>query len=252
MINPELHKKPVALDREKHRGLKLNTDISNLAAAAGMNAFFVSAAEFADVSREYPILFLPAGMDEQGKPQVAPVAVFGVTQGENLFLQPDGRWDAYYVPAVLRAYPFTMAKVAEDQYAVCLDEGWTGLSNDEGKALFDDKGEPTPMLQDLRKFIEQIEIETERTRLAGQKLVEMNLLQPKRFDATLADGEVLTVDGFLALDEERLAKLSDAEVLELQRSGLLSLVHAHQISMGNMRRLIDMRYKRKLEAAQAA
>jgi hypothetical protein len=253
VINPQLHKKPVALDREKHRSVKLKPGHPTLKAAAEMNAFFVSAAEFVDVCREYPILFLAAGNDDKGRMQVAPVAVFGMTQGENLFLKADGTWDAFYVPAMLRAYPFTMARIAEDQFAVCMDEAWDGFTTTgEGRELFDDKGEPTPLLQDLRKFVEQIEVETERTRLAGQRLVELNLLQPKRFDATMPDGKALVVDGFLAVDEERLAKLSDAEVLELQRSGLMGLLHAHQISLGNMRRLLERRILIQAAATTAA
>jgi hypothetical protein len=248
VINPQLHKKPAALDRELHRDLKLIPGHPTLTAAADMNAFFVTAAEFGDVCREYPILFLAAGKDDSGKPQVAPVAVFGMSQGENLFLKPDGRWDASYVPAMLRAYPFTMARLAQDQFAVCMDEAWSGFTRGEGNALFDAKGEPTPMLADLRKFIEQIEIETERTRLAGQRLMALNLLQPKRFDATLPDGQALVVDGFLAVDEERLAKLTDAEIVDLQRNGLMGLLHAHQISLANMRNLLDRRIRRQSAA----
>jgi hypothetical protein len=58
------------------------------------------------------------------------------------------------------------------------------------------------------------------------------------------------VDGFLALDEERLAKLSDAEMLELTRSGLLALLHAHQISLSNMSRLLDRRLALQAAAGQ--
>lgn len=251
MITPDLHKKPVGLDREKHKNLKLRRELSNLRAAAGLNALFLTGAEFGDACKEYPILFLNAGQDEQGKTQVAPVAVFGVTQGENLFLQPDGRWDAYYVPAMLRAYPFTMARLDADRFVVVFDESYDGLSETEGQAFFDEQGEPTEMLKELRQFIENIEVEIERTRRAGQRLMELKLLQPKRFDATLPDGSPFAVDGFLALDEERLAQLSDAEMLELSRSGLLALLHAHQISMSNMRRLLDRRLAQQAAAGQA-
>lgn len=251
MINPELHKKPVGLDREKHRELKLRADVSNLGVAQGLNSLFLTVAEFGDACKEYPILFLNAGQDEQGKPQVAPVAVFGVTPGENLFLQPDGRWDGYYVPAMLRAYPFTMARVEADRYVVCFDESFAGFSSTEGRPLFDDQGEPTELLTNLRQFIENLEVEVERTRRVGQRLMELQLLQPKRFDATLPDGKPMTVDGFLGVDEERLAKLSDAEMLELARSGLLGLLSAHQISLTNMRRLLDRHLALQAAAGQA-
>jgi hypothetical protein len=252
VINPELHKKPVPLDREKHRQLKLVKGIPSLPVAAKLNNVFLTAAEFADACKEYPIFFLNAGKDESGKDQVAPVAIFGVLKDENLFLLPDGRWDAYYIPATLRAYPFTMARVKEDQYVVCYDEAFQGFSQTEGEALFNDKGEPTDMLKELHTFVERLEVEVERTRRAGQRLMELNLLQPKRFDATLPDGTTLSVDGFLAADEERLSKLTDTEIVELERAGLLAMLHAHLISMGNMRRLVDRRLQSQPAASAPA
>ncbi len=252
MINPELHRQPVALNRDEHRALKLRRDVNHLAAAAGLNAFFLTGTEFADACKVYPILFLAAGKDGEGQPQVAPVAVLGLTAGENLFFEPSRGWDAPYVPAMLRAYPFTMAKVQADQYAVCFDAAAPGLSTEQGEALFDGQGQPTQLLQDIHQFVQQIEIETERTRLAGVKLMALGLLKPKRFDAKLSDGSPLSVDGFFALDEEALNKLPDAELAALQRSGLLGLLHAHQISMGNMRALIDRRLARLNSAVPAA
>ncbi|NDY91694.1 SapC family protein [Ideonella livida] len=244
MINAELHKQPVALDREQHRKLRLRQDVNHLAAAQTFNAFFLTAAEFGDACKEYPILFLPAGKDGDGKTLVAPVAVFGLAQGENLFLQADGRWDAHYVPAILRAYPFTMARVADDRYVVCFDAASPGVSETEGTPLFQENGEGSTLLQDVSKFVEQVEVEVERTRLIGKRLMELNLLKPKRFDAKLSDGTPVQVDGFLAADEETLNALPDADLLDLQRNGLLMLLHAHQFSMGNMRRLIDRRLAR--------
>ena len=54
--------------------------------AAGLNALFVAGAEFGDVCREYPILFVRAGNDEQGRAVVAPIAALGLAQNENLYL----------------------------------------------------------------------------------------------------------------------------------------------------------------------
>jgi SapC len=256
VIVPDLHKKPATLDRVGHRTLKLRTEVNTLHAAAGLNSFFVTLAEFGDACREYPILFLRAGQDPNGKPQVAPVAVFGLSQGENLFLPrkadgsvvPGARWQARYVPAMLRAYPFTMAKLDATQLAMCIDESWSGWSQDEGQALFDEKGDATPYLEQLRVFTEQIEVEVERTRLAGLLLMEMGLLQERRLDATLADGSKLQLDGFLALDEQRYAELTEAQVLQLHKNGLLAVLHMHQVSLGNVRALLD----RRQEAAAAA
>jgi hypothetical protein len=97
----------------------------------------------------------------------------------------------------------------------------------------------------VRQFVEKIEIEVDRTRLAGRKMMEMNLLQDKRFDATLPDGTPLSIDGFMAVDEERMKNLSDAEVLELQRTGLLALLHFHMASMSNISRLLEIHVEKR-------
>ncbi|WP_396270097.1 SapC family protein [Ideonella sp.] len=242
MINPELHTQPIALDRVGHRTLKLSERANSLTRVKQLNSMFVTLAEFGDAAKEFPIFFLRAGKDEKGNELVAPVAVFGLKQGQNLFLAGEGadtRWTARYTPALMRAYPFTMARVSEDQMAVCIDQSFDGWSQTEGRALFDEQGEPTELLNNARDFVERVEAEVERTRFAGQRLMELKLLQEKRFDATLPDGSPLRVDGFLALDEERFNKLSDAEALELHRSGLAGVLHAHLISMANMTALIE-------------
>lgn len=156
MINPELHKKPIALDRVAHRNLKIRRDQSALDATTGLNAFFITAAEFADACKEYPILFLRAGKDEQGKDLCAPVTVFGLLKGENLVYR-HGRWNARYVPALLRAYPFAMAPTPDKQFVVCFDETSPVFSQTEGQALFDEKGEATPYLEEVRQFVEKID-----------------------------------------------------------------------------------------------
>lgn len=248
MINNALHKQPVALDRTQHRALKVDRDaLADFSPMASLNSFFVNAVEFGDVCREYPIVFVRAGNDAQGKAEVAPVAVFGLAQGENLFLD-GGRWQADYVPAQLRAYPFAMAPAQEDQYVVCLDTASPAVSDGAGTPLFDADGQPSAYLKDMQQYLEKLEIERQRTRVFCQRLVELELLQDMRFDATLPDGNTLTVDGFLAVNEQKFGALPEATVLDLHRNGILALLHAQQISMGNMRRLLERRLKRSANA----
>ena len=251
VINPDLHKKPVALDRVAHRNLKVRRDLPSIQAAAGLSSFFVTAAEFADACKEYPLFFLRAGTDKDGKALCAPVTVFGLAKGENLFWR-DGRWNARYVPALLRAYPFAMAPTGENQpYVMCFDETSPVMSTELGEPLFKEDGEPTQFLDELRQFAERVEIEVERTKVVGRKLMELNILQDRRFDATLPDGSKLSVDGFMAVDEERLKSLTDEQVLELHRNGLLPLLHLHLASMSNMGQLLQLRLEGQAKAAAA-
>ncbi|WP_046113443.1 SapC family protein [Aquincola tertiaricarbonis] len=248
MIHPALHKNPVALDRDQHRTLRVRQDYADVSHTAALNSMFLTAVEFADACKEYPIVFVRAGTDPQTqKPDIAPVAVFGLTPDENLFA--DGtRWQADYVPAVLRAYPFAMAQLNEQNYAVCIAREWPGFSETEGTPLFEADGKPTAYLTEMQQFLEKLELEVQRTRLVGQKLVELELLRDMRFDATLPDGNKLTVDGFLAIDEAKFAALPDDKVLDLHRSGILGLINAHQLSLGNMTRLIQRRGRRTANA----
>lgn len=254
MINLALHKQPVALDRHLHRDLRIHQPVMDWSVAAGMNSVFVAGAEFGDTSREYPILFVHAGNDAQGKAQVAPIAALGLSAQENLYLD-SGRWRALYVPALLRAYPFTIGRVGAEQRAVLsIDLGWPGLSRSEGIALFQADGEPTEHLSSMNKQLEQLDVEVQRTRELGRILLDKDLLREMRFDADLPDGQKLKVDGFLAVDEKQLAKLGDADLLALHRNGVMALVYAHLVSMGNLRKLVQWRLERQVadRAAPAA
>jgi len=73
-----------------------------------------------------------------------------------------------------------------------------------------------------------------------------------RFDATLANGEQLSVDGFMTADEEAIGKLSDAQIATLYRNGLLGLIQIHITSLNNMRRLLDRRILQQNAAGAAA
>jgi len=245
VIDRTVYRNPIALDRNEHRTLRLTRAIGELSASAAANALFVTAVEFVDVCREYPVVFVRAGDEPgSGKSHIAPMAVLGLVQGENLYL--DARtWRATYIPASLRRYPFAMARVAEpSQLAVVIDRDWEGWSDVDGQPLFDVDGQPQPVLEQARKFLEQFETEAERTRLFCARLRDEELLQDMRFDATLPDGNKLTVEGFLTVNESKLAELPDAKVVELHRNGMLGLVHMQQSSLPLMRRLIEWRLAR--------
>ena len=247
MIDPNLFTDPQALDRVQHRTARLDAGRVRFDRTAGLNALFITAVEFGDVCREYPIVFVDAGKGPDGQSEVAPMAVLGLQLGENLMLGADGTWGARYVPAILRAYPLAVVPVDATSYAVCIDAK-AGLTAETGERLFDDAGEPTAFLTERRGFVEEIEREAQRTRLLGRRLIELELLRSMRFDATLPDGNQLTVDGFLALDDEKLAALPDATVVDLHRTGVLGLINAHQISLGLMRALVERRLARVTSA----
>lgn len=252
MINESLHKKPAALDRNKHRDWKLDRTARDMTRNKAMNAFFIAASEFGEAAKDYPLVWVPAGTDAQGKPQVASIAVFGLQQGVNLCIDAADRWRVRYVPVMLRTYPFAMARTSDTEMVVCIDEDWIGLGTEKGDPLFKPDGSPSELTLAVQQQLEQLEMDIERSRLYGAKLLELKLLRDMQFDATLPDGGKVQVTGFLTIDEERLNSLSDAEMLDVARSGLLGLIHAHQISLSNMSRLAEWHAERQAAAAPAA
>ena len=244
MINENLHKKPAALDRQKHRNLKLDRNARDMTRSKSLNAFFIAAGEFAEACKDYPIVWVPAGQDAKGKPQVAPIAVFGLQQGQNLCIDAADRWRVRYVPAMLRTYPFAMARTSETEMMLCVDEDWIGLSENTGDPLFKEDGAPTELTMGVQQQLEQLEIDIERTRRYGEKLVELGLLRDMQFEATLPNGQKVQVNGFLTIDGDKVNALSDAQMLDLARTGLLGLIHAHQISLSNMTRLAEWQAER--------
>lgn len=240
MSTPPLYGNLVPLDREAHKKLRLNTELPILQRVAGQNSLFLAMVEFPDAAKEFPIVFVRVGEvpTDGSKQAVAPLAVLGLKPGSNLFVK-DNQWTGNYAPAYLRRYPFAMVRLepGSDQIALCYDTDWAGFSQEKGEALFGADGEPTEFLLNAKNFLENFEQEVERTRMACEELMALDLLQDMRFDATLPSGEKLEVDGFLALDEKKFAELADEHVVRLHRNGLLSLLEMHRLSMSNMSRL---------------
>ncbi|MDP1535239.1 MAG: SapC family protein, partial [Rubrivivax sp.] len=130
MINQLLHRQPVPVDRAQHRQTRLQIPVKDWGVSSRLNSLFVAASEFGDACREFPVVFIRAGTAEDGSQQIAPIAVLGLTQEDNLYL--DGpKWRARYLPALLRIYPFCIARLDDERFAICIDGAWNGVSTTE-------------------------------------------------------------------------------------------------------------------------
>ena len=101
------------------------------------------------------------------------------------------------------------------------------------------------------EFMRAFESEVQRTNALCAVLVEHQLLRDMKADATLPDGTAVALNGFFAVDPEKLNALPETTVVELHRNGILGLLTMHLLSLGNLRPLID-RKVRRLAATPAA
>jgi len=244
MIRSALYRDPRPLDSALHGRKKLQP-LTDYSVAKDMHAVFLAATEFPAAALSFPIIFVHTGETlADGKPMIAPVALLGTSINENLHV--DGtRWDAAYVPAFIRRFPFLTAGVPEsDRSAVFVDAAWPGFGDTDGERLYDDDGQPAPVLQRVLEFLRLFDVEQLRTRQFCTRVLEIGVLKEMTLTATLPDRQELKVDGILAVDEDKLNALPDATVLELHRSGMLMLLHVQLVSLGNLRPLLERKARR--------
>ena len=227
------YEKPVLLNREAHKVKKIALSKS-FTFARKANSLYLAGVEFVEACKEYPIVFTHVAGQK-----IVPVAMLGLREGENLFVSPAGAWSAKYVPAFVRRYPFVLSELQGQQMAVCIDEGYAGLNEKEGKALFDSHGNNTPFLQTALDFLNRYQVEYLRTDRFCQRLNDLGLLTAMNAKADLFDGTSHSVNGLMVVDERKLQQLTDKQALEVFRAGELGWIYAHLVSLPNLNRLVD-------------
>ncbi len=228
------YKNPVAIDRAAHRDLRLKLRANGFGFAAATNSIPLAAVEFPGACHEYPIVFVTDDRDGG-----VPVALTGLRDNENLFVNGESQWDATYVPAFVRRYPFVL-QGSEDaaEFGVLIDSEADGYGAEDGERLFAEDGSESKMLTEMLEFLNQYRAYTRQTATLVQQLRKLDLLIPRMINVTTRNGGTLTMDGFSVVDEQRLNALGDADLLALARSGQLASIHAHLISLSNIQSLL--------------
>lgn len=229
------YERPMVLNRERHRVLKLHRLSGQFGFARGTNSVLMAASEILEAARDYPVVFV-RGADGA----YALAALLGLRDRENLFVDADGQWrSGAYVPAFVRRYPFVVAEGGSEQLTVCVDESYPGWSQTEGEPLFDEAGRDAPLLQGAVEFLKLFHAEMQRTRAFCARLAALGLLVPKTIRVERGNQQEV-LDGLYVVDEQKLRGLDDAQVLALFRDGWLPWVHAHLLSLGNVGQLARM------------
>ncbi len=199
------------------------------------NSVPLAAVEIGHAAREYTVVFAAAGEN------VIPVVILSIKENENLYLTDEGGWAAKYIPAFVRRYPFVFSQNEDHtQFTLCLDEDWDGFNQEgRGQRLFDDQGERTEYLNRLLEFLKDFQRDMERTKLFCQKLKDLELLEDKQANFTLADGEKRSLRGFMTINREKLIALPGEKLQELAKTGELDLIYAHLLSMKNLSLMLE-------------
>jgi hypothetical protein len=232
---------PVTLDQHKNKRIK---PIANFDFAKQFNIASIMVHEFSRAASTYPIVFL----EDKERDEFRPVVLMGLETGENLFIK-DGKWDASYIPAIIRRYPFALAKTPEqdDNYTVCLDNSSELVNETEGESLFDDAGKPSEMMERVKRYLAELQQMEKFTQEFCHFLAEHNMFTPLNMKVRQQD-EIKNITGCYVVNEERLGSISDEGFLNFRKQQFLPAIYAHLISLAQIERLL--KFKEQTEGAE--
>ena len=224
----------VPVSRERHAELGVRP-IESFAFAREFHLASLMAHEFTRAAAVYPIVFI----EDADTDAFRPIALLGLNVGENLFVADDGKWQASYIPAIIRRYPFALARSGQqDQYTVCIDEDSPLVTDDveTGQRLFGADGEPGEVMERVKRYLGELQQMERFTRDFCGHLASQNLLNPLNLRVRAGTG-LKNITGCYVVNEERLNALGQTAYLGLREKGYMAAIYAHLTSLAQIERL---------------
>jgi SapC len=239
-----IYESAVPVSSARHGGWSVEVG-ADYSFSKDVNSVPLMAVEFPHAAAEYAIVF-------SGTAQAfIPAVILGMRGNENLYLGERGGWQAKYIPAFVRRYPFVFSTSQDGRtFTLCIDEAFPGFNQEgRGQRLFGDDKKPSSYVSNVLKFLEQYQLEFRRTQAFCNKVRELDLLEPMRAQASLPSGERLALTGFMAVSRDKLKALPGEKLAELAKTDELELLYLHLQSMRNFAAMVE-RLGGKQQAAQ--
>lgn len=234
---PLFYKDLLPLNSRDHGDWKVKS-FDDASFIADTHAIPLTVDEFVDAQRDFPIVFT-AGENP------LPIALMGLNEGVNTFIAEDKKLEAgVYVPAYIRRYPFILAKLNQqsDDMSLCFDpsSGVVG-KNAEGQELFDKDNKPTDYTNGVLEFCKKFEESGQRTRSFLEELKKLDIMMDGEIAITRGDmpDKPFVYRGFRMIDEKKLRDLPADRLEQLNKNGMMMLIHAHLFSMNLMRKVFE-------------
>ncbi|HPF77657.1 MAG TPA: SapC family protein [Alphaproteobacteria bacterium] len=228
---PLFYKKPIPLDGKEHKDLGLKPNFG-LAFTKNVNAVPINMIEMPQICHFYPIGFSP-------DPSATPVAILGLRDNENLFLNNKNQWESdTYIPAYIRRYPFIFSEMPDnDQLSLCIDVDKDLIEANGTQPFFDKDGKPSQLSQNALEFCKSYHAAAQQTLVFGKALAESGLLVERQAEINIGGGKRINFAGFRIIDEQKLADLDDKIFLDWRKKGWIPFLYAHLFSGAQWQRL---------------
>jgi hypothetical protein len=199
-----MFQKIVPITKEAHQSKKIKPIVS-YAFAKDIHMVSVMMHEFTRVAPIYPIVFL----EDQEADEFRPMALLGLEPKQNLFVNAEGVWEASYIPAIIRRYPFALARTdKEDQFTVCIDEDSEYVSDTDGQPMFLENDEISPVLEQAKQYLLSLQQMEMATKQFSRALKDKYMFTPLNMHIR-EENTVKNLTGAYAVYEERLNTLSE-------------------------------------------
>lgn len=212
-----------------------------------VNQTLIFPTEFADIAREYPIVFRKEGDSYHA------VALLGFDKDENLFLDDDAGWQARTIPAVHQRGPFMIGLGDPDaegnrEPMILVDMESPRIASSGGQRVFLPQGGNTPYLDHIAAVLRVIHVGMEVNGPMFAMLKEMELIAPVTFQVSINEEKRYDFPDCFVIAQDRMASLSGDALARLNAQGYLGAVFAVMSSLGNMSQLIALKNRRMAAA----
>jgi len=195
--------------------------------AAAENFCPVFLQEMPEVIREYFICFPNNETD-------MPHALLGFEKDRNMYVTDGGVWQADYIPAYIRRYPFVLAAAEgganqAGDLTVAADMDAPHFNQSDGESLFTDENMPTELFKKIVDLLKALEKQRVLTQKAVKEIEAAGLFKMEQMTVKQKDKTVAAIGGVRMIDENLLASCG------LQAGPALQLVYAHLFSRASLR-----------------
>lgn len=231
---PLFYKNPVPLDAKAHASWALKKDFG-FGFTKGVNAVPVNLIEMPQICHYYPIAFSPDN-------NATPVALLGLRDNENLFLDKSGSWQtATYIPAYIRRYPFIFSEIpGKEQLTLCVDDTSDAIDKKGQQKFFDKDGQPSDLAKNALEFCKSYHAAAQQTMEFSKALAASGLLVDREAQINVVGGKRISFSGFRIIDEKKFAEMDEKTFLEWRNKGWLPFIYAHLFSGAQWQRLTHL------------
>ena len=100
--------------------------------------------------------------------------------------------------------------------------------------MFDKDGNESELLKNSVEFLKEYQNHIQLTTLFCKSIKDLGLLEPMKADIKMADGEELSLGGFMGVNREKLKALDADTMVNLVKTDQMELIYAHLTSLGNI------------------